>query len=137
MSASFNALWTGQSISLLEDYIAYYTVPAYVLTLNGTASDFTTIFALENAPTLLFGFFGGVLVDRFNRRRVAMYSDFWRAAAFGLLAYLAHTGALEIWILALVSFLIGSMAASFNASLMSSEAAASRPPMPVWRAASR
>ena len=48
-----------------------------------------------------------------------MYSDFWRAAAFGLLAYLAHTGALEIWILALVSFLIGSMAASFNASLMS------------------
>ena len=57
MGASFNVLWTGQSISLLGDYIAYYTVPAYVLTLNGTASDFTTIFALENAPTLLFGFF--------------------------------------------------------------------------------
>jgi len=63
MGASFNALWTGQSISLLGDHIAYYTVPAYVLTLNGTASDFATIFALESAPTLLFGFFGGVLVD--------------------------------------------------------------------------
>ena len=104
----------------MGDYIAYFTVPAYILTLNpDRASGFTTIFAFENIPTLLFGFFGGVIVDRMNRRRLALYSDLWRAGAFGLLALLAANGQLSFWVLAAVAFLIGSLAASFNAALLS------------------
>ena len=119
MGASFNALWTGQSVSL----------PPWELHLVIHRSDLHSHFEWQGerlhnhlyrreCPTLFFGFFGGVLVTRFNRRRVAMYSDFWRAAAFGLLAYLANIGAFQIWLLALVSFLIGSMASSLNASLI-------------------
>ena len=119
MGASFNALWTGQSISLMGDYIAYYTVPRYVLELSDRASAFTTIFAIENIPTLLFGFLGGFLIDRKSRRAVAMYSDLWRAVAFAVLAYLASTDSLEIWMLAAISFVIGTLAASFNAALLS------------------
>ncbi len=119
MGGSFNALWSGQSISLLGDFIAYFTVPRYVLELTTNASAFTTIYAFENLPTLLFGFVGGVLVDRWNRRRMAIVSDIVRAVAFVGLAYLVSIGELEIWMLVVISFLVGSMAASFNAALMS------------------
>ena len=99
MGASFNALWLGQSISLLGDYIAYYTVPKFVLELTDRATDFT--------------------VDRMNRRRLALYSDLLRAGAFGGLAYLAQVDRLEIWMVVVIAFVVGSLAASFNSALMS------------------
>ncbi|HDH03105.1 MAG TPA: MFS transporter, partial [Actinobacteria bacterium] len=118
MGRSFNALWFGQTISLFGDYTALFTIPAFALELTSVTSDFTNIYAAENLPTLIFGFVGGVIIDRISRRRLAMVADLMRAVAFGLLALLVASGRTEIWMLVGFSFVIGSFAAGFNSALM-------------------
>ncbi len=115
----FTLLWLGQAISQLGDYIAYFTLPAFVSVLTSRATDFALVFAAENVPTLLFGFSAGVLLDRVSLRAAALVADLGRALAFAMLAVFAASGAPSIWILFLVSFAVGTLAAGFNAALPS------------------
>jgi MFS family permease len=119
LGRQFNLLWFGQAISQVGDYIAYFTLPAFVSVLTNRASDFAAIFAAENIPTLLFGFSAGVLLDRVSLRFAALIADVGRAAAFLLLALYASTSAPSMWVFILLSFAIGSLAAGFNAALPS------------------
>lgn len=114
---NFTALWTGQTISLFGDYIAYLTIPLFLKELSERAFDFGLVSAAENLPTLLFGFVGGVLLDRFRLRPVLIVGDILRAVAFFILAAASDNGAFEAWMLIPFSFIVGSLAASFNAGL--------------------
>ena len=119
LGTRFYVLWFGQAISQIGDYIAYFTVPAFVSVLTNRATDFAVVFAAENVPTLLFGFTLGVFLDRFPFRVTAIVTDIGRVAAFALLAGLAAAEAPDIWLLFVISFAIGSFAAGFNAALPS------------------
>ena len=113
----FTALWIGQTVSLFGDYIAYLTIPLFLKELTERAFDFGLIAAAENIPTLLFGFLGGVLLDRFRLRPILIIGDLLRAAAFILLAIFSTNTGFQVWMLLPFSFLVGSLAASFNAGL--------------------
>ncbi len=115
----FTAVWVGQTISLFGDYIAYLTIPLFLNELSKRAFDFGLIAAAENIPTLLFGFLGGVLLDRFRLRPILVVGDLLRAAAFIVLAILSANADFQVWMLFPFSFLVGSLAASFNAGLQS------------------
>ncbi len=114
----FYALWGGQSVSQLGDYVAYLTVPAFVAqTLTRQPTLFGYIFTAETLPTLLFGFIGGALLDRVSLRPVLIASDVLRAIAFFVLAFLAAGGHARVWMVVAIAFLVGSLAASFTSSL--------------------
>jgi MFS family permease len=113
----FNALWTGQTASLLGDYIAYLTLPLFVFELAQSNLDFALTYSLENVPTLLLGFAGGVVLDRLNLRVVMIAADLARALAFFVLARLAGSedpGLVGVFLLA---FVIGSFSALFQNAL--------------------
>ncbi len=113
----FTALWIGQTVSLFGDYVAYLTIPLFLKELTERAFDFGLISAAENIPTLLFGFLGGVLLDRFRIRPILIIGDLLRASAFILLAVFSTKAGFQTWMLLPFSFLVGSLAASFNAGL--------------------
>jgi len=115
----FNTVWIGQTISLFGDYIAYLTIPLFLKELSERAFDFGLISAAENIPTLLFGLLGGVLLDRFRLKTVLVIGDLLRAAAFIVLAVSSTSPEFQVWMLLPFSFLVGSLAASFNAGLQS------------------
>lgn len=117
LEGDFTPLWVGQTVSLFGDYIAYLTIPLFLKELSERAFDFGLVSAAENLPTLLFGFFGGVLLDRFRLKPVLIIGDLVRAAAFVILAVFSSSAAFEVWMLLPFSFLVGSLAASFNAGL--------------------
>ena len=119
MGDDFTAVWVGQTISLYGDYISYLTIPLFLNELSNRAFDFGLISAAENLPTLLFGFLGGVLLDRFRLRPILVVGDLLRAAAFIVLAILSTSADFQVWMLLPFSFLVGSLAASFNAGLQS------------------
>ena len=115
----FRTVWIGQTVSLYGDYIAYLTIPLFLKTLSDRAFDFGLVSAAENIPTLLFGFVGGVLLDRFRLRPILIIGDLLRALAFIALAIFSTNVGFQVWMLLPFSFLVGSLAASFNAGLQS------------------
>jgi len=117
LESDFAALWIGQTISLFGDYIAYLTIPLFLKELSQRAFDFGMVSAAENIPTLLFGFLGGVLLDRFRLKPILIIGDLIRASAFISLAVFSSNSGFQVWMLIPFSFLVGSLAASFTAGL--------------------
>jgi predicted MFS family arabinose efflux permease len=114
---NFSIVWTGQTISLLGDYVAYLTVPLFLAELTRRAFDFGLLSAAENLPTLIFGFLGGTLLDRYRLRPLLVLNEFLRAAAFIVLAVVVRGSTITPVGLFAFAFVAGSLAASFNASL--------------------
>jgi len=65
-------------------------------------------------PTVLFLLVGGIVSDRYDRRRVMMWADGVRALAVGLLAALVITDSLHFWELVVVVAIYGSGTAFFT-----------------------
>lgn len=113
----FTIVWTGQTISLFGDYVAYLTLPLFLAQLTGSAFDFGILSAADSIPTLLLGLLGGSMLDRFRLRPVIIITELLRAAAFAVLATFAGNGLLTPLVLFAFAFVAGSLAASFNAAL--------------------
>ena len=68
-----------------------------MLRLTNSAFDLGLVSAFQFVPTLTLGLFGGVLADRFDKRRVLIFTQ----AAFGVfaavLAVLTATGLVRLW----------------------------------------
>lgn len=120
----FNLLWTGQAVSQLGDYIAYLTVPLFVLEILESTADesklpFAFTYALEQAPVLLVGLVGGVILDRLRLRSLMVVSDILRAVVFGYLAWVASVPGREeaLPVVFAASFAFGTLAAMFGSAL--------------------
>ena len=107
----------GQAVSLLGDYIAYVTVPLFIVHLTHRAFDLGLTSAAETLPTLLFGFTAGVFLDRFAIKPILVGADLLRAVAFFLLAFGAAANVVTPWMVFLAAFIIGSLATFFNSGL--------------------
>ncbi len=107
----------GQAVSLLGDYVAYVTMPLFIVHLTGRALDLGLTAAAETLPTLLFGFTAGVFLDRFPIKPILIASDLLRAFVFVLLTLGAATDAALPWMVFLAAFAVGSLATFFNSGL--------------------
>ncbi|MEU2870311.1 MFS transporter [Streptomyces olivoreticuli] len=58
-------------------------------------------------PSLALGLYGGVLIDRWERRKLAQCAEVLRAVAAGGLALFASTGELRMWHLFVTTLIIG------------------------------
>jgi len=107
----------GQAVSLFGDYIAYVTLPLLVLSITGRPEDLGLVAAAETLPLLLFGLVAGVVLDRYAIRRIIILSDVLRAAIFFGLAALVATRDIEVWVVFVAAFLVGSLSLVFDSGL--------------------
>lgn len=79
----------------------------FVLTLtdSGTAVGWTV--GLQFAPVLLFGLWGGVLADRYNRRTLLMTAQLLYAAQALILTVAVFSGHAPLWLVYALSFGLG------------------------------
>lgn len=117
--ARFNypPLMWGQTISLFGDYIAFVTLPLFVVRLTGSELDLGLTTAFETLPMLLFGLAAGVFLDRANLRRSLIFADFARGAAFALLALAVAVDMANVVTVFAVAFVVGSMTSIFDTGL--------------------
>ncbi len=105
----------GQAVSLFGDYIAFFSLPYFVLALTAQPLDLGLTAAAETLPMFLFGLVAGVLLDRLRNLRFALVSvDLLRAAVFVALALAAANGAGTRWLVFGVAFVIGTMSVFFD-----------------------
>ena len=61
---------SGQIVSLTGTWMQRVAQDWLVLTLSGSGTALGIVTALQFGPTLLFGLWGGVLADRYDKRRI-------------------------------------------------------------------
>jgi len=99
---------TGQVISNSGTWMQRVAQDWLVLSLthgSGTALGITT--GLQFLPLLLFGLYGGVLADRFPKRRVLMITQAAMGALALVLGVLALTGTAQVWHVYALAFGLG------------------------------
>ncbi|CCH31615.1 MFS transporter [Actinosynnema sp. NPDC047251] len=106
----FRLLWFGRAASQLGTWLLVVAVPAHVLELTGSVVAAGLTLAAEFLAPLVLGPVAGVVVDRWDRRRVMVCADLLRAVAIAALLFADGPG--EVWLvyLALVVESVGSVA---------------------------
>lgn len=80
----------------------------YELTGSGVALGVVT--ALQFAPILVAGMWGGIIADRFDKRRTIIATQGAAAALALILGVLTVTGAIELWMIYALAFAFGCVA---------------------------
>jgi MFS family permease len=101
----FALLWTGMTVSLIGDGIYFVAIAWQVYELSNAPTALSVVGVAWTLPNVLLLLVGGVLSDRFDRRRLMIVSDVVRAVAIGAIGALSVSGQLELWhLLVLVAF---------------------------------
>ena len=104
---NFRYYWFGQIVSLVGTWMQQVSQPWLVLLLGGSAIQLGIVLALQYLPALFFAPLGGVLADRFDKRRVLMATQSVALLQAVTLTVLAATGLVQIWHLMLLSLTLG------------------------------
>ncbi|MFI0779742.1 MFS transporter [Streptomyces sp. NPDC021212] len=98
---------TGAVISNTGTWMSRIAQDWLVLSLTGSSTAVGITTALQFLPMLLFGLYGGVIADRYPRRKLLLFTQ----AALGLcglaLAALTLSGHVQVWHVYLIAFLLG------------------------------
>jgi MFS family permease len=85
------------TVSLVGDGIYFVAVAWLVLRISGAPSALSIVGVAWTLPQVVFLLVGGVVTDRFDRRRVLIVSDLVRGAAIGGIGLLALWDVVELW----------------------------------------
>jgi MFS transporter, DHA3 family, macrolide efflux protein len=93
---TFAVIWSGQVLSTLSSAVVGYSVMFWLSIKTGSAEilAFSSIAAF--LPHLVLGPFTGVLIDRWDRKRIMISADLFIAACTGVMAVLFAAGEVRI-----------------------------------------
>ncbi|GAA3002027.1 MFS transporter [Streptomyces fulvorobeus] len=98
---------TGAVISNTGTWMSRITQDWLVLSLTGSATAVGITTALQFLPMLLFGLYGGVIADRLPKKQILLVSQAMLGLCGLALAALTLSGAVEVWHVYLIAFLLG------------------------------
>ena len=108
MSKAFNRLWSASLVSNLADGVLLAAAPLLAITLTDNTVLISLIGAMVMLPWLLFAIPIGTLVDRLDRRYILAATNLLRSGIVGLLAFTIAADLVNIYLLILAAFIIGS-----------------------------
>lgn len=103
-SVPFRRYWTSQIVALIGTWMQNVGMQLVVLSLTTSAFAIGAINVAAALPMLLFSLYGGVLADRFDRRKIIITTLTMLGGVSGIYAFLIGTDRIEYWhILALAA----------------------------------
>ena len=102
-------LWSGQALSDIGGAISELAFPLLVLAVTHSPAQAGFVAALRALPATFFSLFAGVLVDRWDRKRVMLICDAGRALSLASIPIAFALGFLTIWQLYITAFLEGTL----------------------------
>ncbi|MVA75808.1 MFS transporter [Auraticoccus sp. F435] len=104
-SAAFRRLWWGLGISNLGSQLTVVVVGLQVYDITGSTLSVGVLGLCALVPLVLLGLYGGALVDRYDRRRVALLASaaLWLTSiAFAVQGWLGHQDVELLYVLVAV-----------------------------------
>src|SRR5581483_41510 len=112
----FWKFWVGQIISTLGSSITSFALPLLVFKLTGSAMNLSLAFAANLLPYLFFGLIIGAWVDRVDRKRLMIITDFLSMLMIGTLPVLNFLGLLSIWWIYITLFVNSTLSIFFSSA---------------------
>jgi MFS family permease len=100
---------TGQIVSTTAQGMQRIAQDWIVLQLSGNVVDVGITVALQFAPLLVFGLFGGIIADRYPKRAILQVTQTVMAVLAATMAALILTGVIQVWMIWVIA-LIGGFA---------------------------
>ena len=105
---NFSLMWGGQFVETVG--CALTSLAASILVFRetgGSALSVGLMLMASAAPSLLFGLIAGVIVDRYDRKRIMIMADVLRAILVCLIPFLAPYGIIWLYVVVLLISTIG------------------------------
>ena len=113
----FRFFFAAMFVSLFGSGMNFTGVSWYILSATHSTVKVSLQVIVVTLPGLLVPFLGGVLIDRLDRRYLGMLLDLVRGFAVLLIALLAWRGHLELWLLYVMTLIIGIGSAMYWATV--------------------
>jgi MFS family permease len=104
---NYRLFLTGHAVSVVGTWMQRVAQDWLVLELTDSAFAVGVATALQFLPMLLFGLWGGLLVDRFDRRRTIMLTQTVSAVLAAVLASVVLTGVVRLEMVYALAFALG------------------------------
>jgi DHA3 family macrolide efflux protein-like MFS transporter len=111
-------LWVSQVLSGVGDQL--YMLAAMWIAVDRFGNQAGYVAAAIGIGKITFGLLGGIVADRFDRRKVMILSDIVRFLAVVPLPVIAYSGTIQLWHLVVTGALIGAFGAFFDPALQAS-----------------
>ena len=110
-SRNYKLYFTGQLISLIGTWLQIVALGWLVLKMTNSAFLIGLITALGSLPSLFFTLFGGVLIDRFPKKKILFITQGSAMILAITLGMLNVFDVINVWEIAVIAFLMGTVAA--------------------------
>jgi MFS family permease len=115
LSGQFRYLWSASLISTLGDGALLAAIPLMAKSLTVDPQLIAGVATVGSAPWLL-ALFGGVVVDRYDRRMLMTWAQVTQAVLVGAAAAIVSLGLTRLWMLYVLAFGIGAAEVLFSAA---------------------
>ena len=109
----FRRVYLAIAASELGDAFQYLALMWYALVAGGPLGVLAVRLA-DSVPALAFGFHGGLVADRLDRRRTMIAADLFRGVLLVPVAALGLEGDLPLWLLVVAAFALTAAASYFD-----------------------
>ncbi len=104
---NYRLYFTGQAISLSGTWLQQIAQGLLVLKLTNSGTILGVVTALQFLPILLFGPVGGVIADRFPKRKILFFTQSAAGILALILSLLVALNLVQIWMIGVLSFCLG------------------------------
>jgi MFS family permease len=104
---NFRLFWFGQMVSVSGTWMQSVAQNWLVLSITGSGVALGVTVALQFLPMLLFGMWGGLVADRFDKRRILFVTQVVPMVLALVMFVLVATGAVTLWMVYALAFLLG------------------------------
>ncbi|MBL1704171.1 MFS transporter, partial [Klebsiella pneumoniae] len=101
-------------ISRIGDSLYTFALPWIAYQLTGSAVIMSSLFAINVLPIVLFGPLVGVIIDRYDRKKLLLVADITNIILVSFVPILHSLHLLEIWHLYIITFMLAIMSMLFD-----------------------
>ena len=106
---NYRLYFFGQIVSMSGTWIQSVAQMWLVYELTGSGVALGVVTALQFTPVLVAGMWGGIVADRFDKRKILIATQAAAAVLAAVLGTLTALGMIELWMIYVLAFALGSV----------------------------